>query len=258
MEILGQILLLAIVIPAGIVIGYVLGFRRLVIFEYQRGLVYRNGKYLKLWEPGLHWYHRLAYTVHRMDVRTRIATIPGQEVLSSDGVSIKVSLAATYKVVDPYKAFNTSANYEEALHVLLQLGLRDLVGAIPMDDLLAKRKEIGSMLLAGSKEKAAGLGIELAAADIKDIMFPGELKNIYAQVLNARKEGLAALERARGETAALRNLANAAKIMESNPALFQLRLLQALGSNSGNTIILSPSFEENSLPGLPRRKAKAK
>src|SRR4030067_2173938 len=113
------------------------------------------------------------------------------------------------------------------------------------------------MLLGSSKDKASELGVELLAVNIKDIMFPGELKNIYAQVVNARNEGLAALERARGESAALRNLANAAKLMENNPALFQLRLLQAVGSNSGNTIILSPSFEENNLLGFPRRKAGA-
>ena len=69
-------------------------------------------------------------------------------------------------------------------------------------------------------------------------MFPGKLKEIFAQVVNARKEGLAALEKARGETAAMRNLANAARMMESNPNLMQLRLLQALGKSSGNTLIL--------------------
>ncbi len=69
-------------------------------------------------------------------------------------------------------------------------------------------------------------------------MFPGELKNIFAQVVNARKEGLAALERARGETAALRSLANAAGALDNNPGLLQLRLLQVLEKNSGNTVVL--------------------
>src|SRR3990172_5095030 len=198
---------------------YILNFRRIIIFEYQRGLLYRYGKFLRILEPGLHWHHRLIHTIHRVDLRSRFVTIQGQEVLSSDNISIKVSLAANYKVEDPYKALNVSANYEEALYIILQLQLRDLVGATPMDELLAKRKQIGEMLLASSKDKASELGVELLAVNIKDIMFPGELKNIYAQVVNARNEGLAALERARGESAALRNLANAAKLMENNPAL---------------------------------------
>jgi len=80
--------------------------------------------------------------------------------------------------------------------------------------------------------------VELLAADIKDVMFPGELKALFAQVVNARKEGEAALERARGETAALRNLANAAGLMEQRPALMQLRVLQTLGQSTGNTVVL--------------------
>ena len=84
-------------------------------------------------------------------------------------------------------------------------------------------------------------------------MFPGDLKNVFAQVVNARKEGLASLERARGETAALRHLANAAKLMEGNPELMQLRLLQALKEGSGNTIVLKmPGAGEASESGKQR------
>jgi hypothetical protein len=72
---------------------------------------------------------------------------------------------------------------------------------------------------------------------VKDIMFPGELKNVFAKVLKAKKEGLAVLEKARGETAALRNLANAAKMLEGNPALMQLRILQSLDTGAGNTVV---------------------
>ena len=79
-------------------------------------------------------------------------------------------------------------------------------------------------------------------------MFPGKLKDIFAQVVNARKEGLAALEKARGETASLRNLANAAKMIESNPNLMQLRLLQALGESSGNTLVLGMPGQSSTVP----------
>jgi regulator of protease activity HflC (stomatin/prohibitin superfamily) len=98
--------------------------------------------------------------------------------------------------------------------------------------------------MARTVDKAAELGIELSLVGIKDIMFPGDLKAIFAQVVNARKEGLATLERARGETAALRHLANAAKLLESNPALMQLRLLQALGEQPGNTVVLTSNLDE--------------
>ena len=86
--------------------------------------------------------------------------------------------------------------------------------------------------------KIKELGLNLISVSLKDIMFPGKLKEIFAQVVSARKEGLAALEKAKAETAALRNLANAAKMTEGNPNLMQLRLVQALGESSGNTLVL--------------------
>ncbi|MBN2311251.1 MAG: hypothetical protein JXR94_19895, partial [Candidatus Hydrogenedentes bacterium] len=99
-----------------------------------------------------------------------------------------------------------------------------------------------------TESKIAELGLRLISVDLKDIMFPGKLKEMFAQVVSARKEGLAALERARGETAALRNLANAAKMIENNPNLMQLRLLQALGEASGNTLVLGMSPQAAPVP----------
>ena len=94
--------------------------------------------------------------------------------------------------------------------------------------------------------KASELGLNLISADVKDIMFPGEMKKVFAQVVKAQKEGQAALERARGETAALRNLANAARTLDDNPNLLQLRALQALSDSSGNTLVLG--LPSNVLP----------
>ena len=193
-----------------------------------------------------HWYSRILHLVYKLDTRSRFVSIPGQEVLSSDDVSLKVSLAANFQVDDPYRAINATASYQESLYLMLQLGLRDLICSTPIDDLLARRKEIGTMLLENAKSQAADIGVKLLSVGIKDIMFPGELKNIFAQVVNARKEGLAALERARGESAALRSLANTAQMLENNPGLLQLRLLQALNSGSGNTVVLQLPGNEGS------------
>ena len=97
-----------------------------------------------------------------------------------------------------------------------------------------------------AQAKSAELGLKLKVADVKDIMFPGEMKKAFAQVVKAQKEGQAALERARGETAALRNLANAAKMIEDNPNLLQLRALQSLADSGGNTLVLG--LPGNSVP----------
>jgi len=240
-------LLVLVIVLIGIVI-LTSNIRQVTIFEHEHGLFYQNGKFKRLLSPGQHWYFPRIHTVPKVDIRARFVSIIGQELLTSDNVSIKISLAANYKIEDPYRAVNETANYQETLYLLLQLQLRDLVGATAIDDLLAKRKEIGDQLFENTKSKAAEIGLALISVGIKDIMFPGDLKNIFAQIVNARKEGLAALERARGESAALRNLANTAKLLENNPALLQLRLLQALGSKSGNTIVLKlPDDKESEL-----------
>lgn len=212
--------------------------RKVVIFEYQQGLLYKRGKFVALLPPGEHFYFRPWHTVQKVDTRILNVTLPGQEVLSADNVGLKLSLAASYRVVDPYLAFNKVANYPEALYLLLQMNLRDVIGALDIDDLLIKRAEIGKLLHENSVGPAAEIGLELLWVNLKDVMFPGELKNIFAQVVNARKEGLAALERARGESAALRNLANAASLFDSHPHLLQLRLFQVLEKSSGNTVVL--------------------
>ncbi len=218
--------------------------RRCVILEYERGLLYKGGKFVTILQPGVHWYYGPSRTYRVIDVRTQNVTIPGQEVLSADNVSIRVSLGVSYRVTDPYRVLNQFANFQEALYLLLQLNLRDEIGSLAIEDLLAKREEVGRMLFDRSAGKAAEIGLELLQVGIKDIMFPGELKNMFAQVVNARKEGLAALERARGESAALRSLANAARVLDDNPSLRQLRLFQVLEKSSGNTVIVLPSDQD--------------
>lgn len=215
--------------------------RRAVIYEYQRGLLFRNGKCVATLGPGMHYIFRPSTHLQVIDIRLIHVTLPGQEILSADNVGLKVSLAAGYKVADPYLAVTRVVKFSDALYLLLQMNLRDVVGSLAIDDLLVKREEIGKILLERSAHQAAEMGLELQFANIKDIMFPGELKNIFAQVVNARKEGLAALEKARGESAALRNLANAASLFENNPNLMQLRLLQSLEKNSGNTVVILPA-----------------
>jgi regulator of protease activity HflC (stomatin/prohibitin superfamily) len=209
-----------------------------LLYEYQRGLLYRRGKFVRLLGPGLHVIFTPFESITKIDMRQHYVTVSGQEVMSADNVGLKISLAARFRVVDPDKAVHQVVNYQEALYLLLQIGLRAAVGALEVEDLLVKRAEIGKQILEQALPQAAEIGVDLQLVDVKDIMFPGELKNIFAQVVNARKEGLASLERARGESAALRNLANAAHILDDNPNLRQLRLLQALEKNSGNTIVL--------------------
>ncbi|CAG0935484.1 Protein QmcA [Thermoflexales bacterium] len=229
-----------LIIALVLIVSAALTVRRCVIFEHQRGLLYSRGKFAAVLPPGDRLYFRPFHTITKVDVRTVNVTIPGQEVLSSDNIGLKMSLAASYRLADPYLALSQVVNYQETLYLLLQLNLREIISSLAVDDLLAQREAIGQQLYEKSTSQAAGIGLELLFVNIKDIMFPGELKNIFAQVVNARKEGLAALERARGESAALRSLANAASVFDNNPNLLQLRLFQVLEKSSGNTVVMLP------------------
>lgn len=228
-----------IILAVAVLVSFsILGLRRITIFEYERGLVYTNGRFTKILMPGQHWILTFFTTLLKVDIRPRFVSIPGQEVLSVDGVTLKVSLAAKYEIADPNVAINKVENYATGLYLELQMALREIVGSVKIDELLEKRETLGAKLMELASPKAQELGLKLVSINLKDIMFTGELKKIFAQVVKAQKEGLAILEKARGETAALRNLANAAKLLESNPTLMQLRLLQHLGETSGNTLVL--------------------
>jgi regulator of protease activity HflC (stomatin/prohibitin superfamily) len=228
---------------------------RVTVFEYEQGLRYRGGRFAGVLGAGPHWIFRPTTIVRRVDIRPRFASLGGQEVLSSDGVTIKVTIAARYEIADAGIAINKVENYQEALYLTLQLALREIVGQAPIDEVLTRRDQFAQRLKELTAAEIETFGLRLLSVNIKDIMFPGELKKMFAQVVQAQKEGQAALERARGETAALRNLANAAQLVEANPALLQLRLLQQLSSSSGHTIVLG--FPDSSIPLAVRRADRA-
>jgi regulator of protease activity HflC (stomatin/prohibitin superfamily) len=213
-------------------------FRTVTVFEYQRGLKYTKGRYVATLGPGQYWILKAFSSVVPVDVRPEFITILGQDVVSADGVTLKVSLAAEFQVVDPNVAINKNANFRTSLYLTLQMALREVVGKEKIDVLMENRAAIGTRLMELTSAKASEYGLKLRSADAKDLMFPGEMKKAFSQVVKAQKEGQAALERARGETAALRSLANAARMMDDNPNLLQLRALQALADSSGNTLVL--------------------
>jgi regulator of protease activity HflC (stomatin/prohibitin superfamily) len=225
---------------------------RVTVYEFERGLRYRRGRFVGTLPPGSHWVARRSGAITRVDVRPQIVNVPGQELLTADGIGVKVSLVSRMEVADPAKAVNSVQNYTANLYTLLQVALRQVVSSGSLDDLLAGRANVGPQVLAAVAEPAVEFGLKVLSVDIRDIMLPGDLKRIFAQELAARKEGLAALEKARGETAALRNLANAARLVEETPALLQLRILQHLGASSGNTVVLG----ETSILPIPSRKAR--
>ena len=190
-----------IIVPA--VILLLIAFRMLrvkhvIVYEYQRGLKYSKGRYAGTLNPGQYWIISSFSSIVPVDVRPEFITIQGQDVLSSDGVTLKVSLAAEFQVADPNVAVNKKANFRTALYLTLQMALREIVGKEKIDTLIENRAGISTKLMELTSGKASEFGLHLLSADAKDIMFPGEMKKAFSQVVKAQKEGQAALERARG------------------------------------------------------------
>ncbi|MEM9809451.1 MAG: slipin family protein [Cyanobacteria bacterium P01_D01_bin.56] len=207
---------------------------RITVFEYERGLKYVKGRFKQVLGPGQYWLFAFgSTTIRKVDMRPQYLSVPGQAVLTADGVGLKVSLTAVYEINDPARSINQVADYRQGLYLTVQTGLRQVISSVPMDDLLGNT-ELNQRLLEATAPHITPLGLQLTQLTIRDLMLPGELKKLYAQVVQARQEGLAQLERARGETAALRNLANAARLTNKNPTLLQLRLLQAMEQSKGN------------------------
>jgi regulator of protease activity HflC (stomatin/prohibitin superfamily) len=215
-----------------------LRFRTVVIYEYQRGLKYRKGRFQKLLGAGQYWIWPPSTAIVPIDVRPVLVTVPSQEVISADGVTVKITLVAQFEVADPDLAINKNANYQQAFYLLMQMAVRQLIGAEKVESIIEQRISLNERIVELSKDKIAALGLRLISAEVKDVMLPGELRKTFAQIVKAQKDGQAALERARGETAALRSLANAAKMAEGNPNLLQLRALQLMSESTGNTIML--------------------
>jgi regulator of protease activity HflC (stomatin/prohibitin superfamily) len=220
---------------AALVVGRFVG--RTTIHDYERGLRYANGRFTGLLDAGTHVYLRPTTEVRVVDARPGSMAIGGQEVLTSDGVAAKVSLVVRSVVGDPVAMLTGDRDANTTLYLAVQLGLREVVARRTIEEVLASRTTIGPEVAELVAGRMAGLGIEVLGVDVRDVMVPSELKRAFAAVVAARREGAASLERARGETAALRSLANAGRLVADNPGLLSLRVVQEL-SGGGNTVMI--------------------
>jgi regulator of protease activity HflC (stomatin/prohibitin superfamily) len=236
-QLIGPLVVLLLIVAVVLLVRVFV--RVVTVHDYERGLHYRTGRFTGLVDAGAHLVIRPFNEIRVLDGRPAFITVEGQEVLTSDGVSLKVSLAARYVVGDPVAAVTADQDYRRAIHLELQLGIRDTLATRTVEEILASRARIGPAVMERTASSLAKVGIELLAVEVRDLMIPGELKRLFAGVVAARKEGEASLERVRAETAALRSLANAGRLVEDNPGLLQLRMLQQVGGSTGNTVLLS-------------------
>lgn len=198
------------------------------INSWEKGILTVNGKFEKMLDPGLHQFWNVEQNVNIQIVDTRIQTMPiaGQEILTKDKVGIRVNFSVQYQVVNVYQALNEVKDYATQLYTKIQLLLREYIGKMTLDQLLTKKEDIGSYILSETNDTTEVLGVELISGGIKDIILPGDVKDIMNQVLIAQKKAQANLVMRQEETASTRSLLNTAKLMEDNAMLLKLKEME--------------------------------
>jgi len=211
---------------------------QIVVQEWERVLVYRDGRFAEVIGPGRHRRRRWHRRYVRVSIRPRLIAVPGQEVLTADGLAVKVSLAVAVSTADPQRWHETVDVPDAFVYSALQVALREVVSAGTLEELLAGRGTLADQVRERVDAAAEAVGVAIDSLALRDVMVPAEIRRAAADVVTARAQGQAVLERARSEVAATRALANAARMIAEQPALLQLRTLQAVEAG-GATVVLS-------------------
>lgn len=205
------------------------------VADGQAGLLFVDGVYEKTLLPGMHgfWIVGRQAQVKVVDLKRQSLDVAGQEVLTKDRVTIRVNIAAEYRVVDPLKAVATVKDFQESLYRALQFAFRKTLGALSLDQILEKKVTVDEEAATKVRADMAEIGVEVTDISLKDVILPGEMREILNQVVSAEKQAEANVIRRREETNATRSLLNTAKVMAENPIMLRLKELEALETIAG-------------------------
>lgn len=201
------------------------------VFEvaaYEKAIMIIDDKTTKVLERGAYHFWRNAQTikVSKADLRQLQLEVSGQELLTKDKAAIRINFYAQYKVLNIEIALMQNKDYEKQLYIILQLALRSFVGSYTLDELLEEKENIAEAVLNDVKNRVSKLGVTVLHTGIRDVILPGDMKDIMNQVLVAQKKAQANVIMRREETASTRSLLNTAKLMEDNTMLFKLKEME--------------------------------
>lgn len=239
----------------GAVLGSIISSAFRVAAQWERALVFRLGKYIGTKGPGLFMVLPFFDSVRFVDMRILSLDIPRRQAISKDNVPLSLDGVIFLRVSDPSIAYNQVRDYENAIQQYAQSALRDIVGSMTLDQILADREEVGHRIESMVSTEIDGWGLDVAAIRIQDIELPEDLKRVMARQASAEREKRATITKAEGDRDAAQNLADAARTMALSPGALQLRTIQALeglGSSSSNTIVMAIPVEVlNALKAVP-------
>jgi regulator of protease activity HflC (stomatin/prohibitin superfamily) len=248
------------IIFAGVLLALLFsGFK--VLKEYERGVVFRLGRFAGVRTAGLKWIIPGVDKMQRVALREIVMDVPSQEVITRDNVTVKVNAVLYFRVLHPEKAVIQVENYLYGTSQLAQTTLRSVCGQAELDDLLSERDRINLQLQEIIDLQTEPWGVKVRAVEVKQIDLPVEMQRAMAKQAEAEREKRAKIIHAEGEFQAAERLADAAAVLSREPAALQLRYLQTLSEiateNSSTTIfpipidILRPFYTDTPNPALP-------
>lgn len=232
-----------LLIAGGLVAAYALSSIR-VLTQYERGVVFFLGRYTGTRGPGLIIVPSIIARMKRVSIRVFVQDIPPQDVITRDNISVKVNAVLYFRVMDPSLAVIEVQDYLYATTQLAQTTLLSVLGQVELDELLADRRKVNEILKQIIDERTDFWGIEVSAVEIKDVLLPDGMRRAIARQAEAERERRAKVISAQGELQASETLAQAARMLQSQPASIQLRYLQTLTEiateNNSTTIFPLP------------------
>ncbi len=232
-------------IPLIVVVFFVLSGLK-IVKEYQRGVKFTLGRYSGILKPGLRLVIPIIQSWQRVDLRVKAVDVPDQDCITKDNVSVRVNAVLYFKIGDAMKAILEVEDFFFATSQLSQTTMRDVVGEVPLDDLLNKRDQLSKRIQQLVDKATDPWGIIVDSVDLKHIELPNDMKRIMAKEAESEREKRAVIIKADGEKVAATNMAKAAEMLAEAPGALHLRTLQSINdisSDQSNTIIFAVPLE---------------
>ena len=231
---------------AWLILSMILSSSIRIAAQWEKALVFRLGKFLAVKGPGVFSVMPLFDSVRMVDTRILTVDIPSQQAITKDNVPVTTDAVIFLRVAQPEDAVIQVQNYVHAIRQYAQTALRDVIGSVTLDEILADREAVGKKIEDMVDSEIQGWGLDVAAIRIQDIILPEDLKRVMARQAAAEREKRANITKSEGDRLAAENLAAAAQMMATAPGALQLRTLQtldSLGSSQANTVVMAVPVE---------------
>jgi regulator of protease activity HflC (stomatin/prohibitin superfamily) len=209
----------------------------IVVEEGNAAVYFKDGEYVQTLGPGryIFWKQMGKVRVQHVDLRETVLDVGGQEIMTRDKVTLRLNAQVTYQVTDPHRSVTAVENLSQSLYREAQLALRAIIGAYLLDALLEGKDRLAGEMEQALTRRQSEFGVRIIGIGIRDLILPGEMKDLLNKVIEAQKSAEANLIVRREETAAMRSQANTAKLLENNPTLMRLRELEVLEKVAGSS-----------------------